>query len=194
MSTEPRRRGSGCSGVDPVAMRARWPIRHAKAPKRGPVNTPGPQPVCLVELQIPASASYLSLARLVVIAAAALGPPLAEDRLDGLRLAVSEACANAIKAHHLIGSNAPVSIRCDLSGPGVSVEVIDRGAGFDPDQLPLLPSPTDPSRLLREGGLGIPLMRELMDRTEIRSSVSGTAVRLEVWPGETPPTVLAYPI
>ena len=139
-------------------------------------------PVMAVELQIPAIPAYLSLARLVVIAAAALGPALAQDRLDGLRLAVSEACANAIKAHQLIGSNAPVTIRCDVSGPYVAVEVTDTGGGFDPGQLPAAAPPTGPGSGWQEGGLGIPLMRKLMDRTEFRSTGAGTAVRLEVWP------------
>ena len=142
-----------------------------------------------VELDIPSSASYLSLARLVVTSAAAsLGSPLSAERLDGLRLAVSEACANAITAHRVIGSDAAVSIRLELSGPGVAVEVVDRGPGFDPEALPVPLAPTDPARLDHESGLGIALMRQLMDRTEIRSSSSGTAVRLEVWTGPTQPS------
>lgn len=149
----------------------------------------GPAAPLAVELQIPAIPAYLSLARLVVIAAAALGPALAEDRLDGLRLAVSEACANAIKAHQSIGSNAPVTIRCDLSGPGVAVEVTDTGGGFDLRRLAAaMPTASDAAALLGEGGLGIPLMRTLMDRAEFRSSESGTAVRLEVWPPTSTPT------
>ena len=73
-----------------------------------------------------------------------------------------------------------IAIRCDLADDRIEVEVRDEGPGFDPDKLEPLAEITDPERLAMEGGFGLPLMRELTDETEIRSSEEGTAVKLVV--------------
>ena len=44
-----------------------------------------------ITLEIPAKAEYLSLVRAVVVSAAALDPAFEDQRLEDLRLAVSEA-------------------------------------------------------------------------------------------------------
>jgi anti-sigma regulatory factor (Ser/Thr protein kinase) len=56
--------------------------------------------VAQVELAIPARSAYLSLVRLVVDAAVAtLAPRLGAAKRDDLKVAVTEACSNAIDAH-----------------------------------------------------------------------------------------------
>jgi serine/threonine-protein kinase RsbW len=145
----------------------------------------------VVELEIPARPEYLALARLLVAAAVASDPLFPEDRLDDLRLAVSEACTNAMEAQartaeHRVGSNGaagpePIHIRCQLGVEQVEVEVIDHGPGFDPDALSEHPPVTDPSRLDYERGLGIPLIRILTDEVEFRPSPSGTTVRMVLY-------------
>ena len=142
----------------------------------------------VVELEIPARPEYLALARLLVAAAVASDPLFPEDRLDDLRLAVSEACTNAMEAQarsaeHRVGSNGaafpePIHIRCQLGVEQVEVEVIDHGPGFDPDALSAHPPVTDPSRLDYERGLGIPLIRILTDEVEFLPSPQGTTVRM----------------
>ena len=47
--------------------------------------------------------------------------------------------------------------------------------------MPVVPEPGHPDRLGYEHGLGIPIMRELADETEIRPTGSGTSVRLVVY-------------
>lgn len=136
----------------------------------------------VVELEIPARADFLAVARLVVGAAASVEEGLSEDRLDNLRLAVSEACINAINAHGRLGTDADhILIRCGLSLDRIEVEVVDHGSGFDPTAVPELPAPTDPARLEHEGGLGLQLIRALTDETEIRSDHGGTAVRIVMY-------------
>jgi anti-sigma regulatory factor (Ser/Thr protein kinase) len=46
---------------------------------------------------------------------------------------------------------------------------------------------TDPRRLEHESGLGLTLIRSLTDEAEIRSSPSGTAVRLVVYAADVGP-------
>jgi serine/threonine-protein kinase RsbW len=136
--------------------------------------------VSVVELEIPARTEYLGLIRLVVSAAAGLAPSVPESRLDDLRLAVTEACANAIDAQSPRAPEPPIRIRCQVTPDRVDITVEDNGGGFDPDVLDELPSATDPRRLRHERGLGIPLMRLLTDGVEFVPAAGGTAVRLTI--------------
>ena len=136
-----------------------------------------------VRLEIPARAQYLGLARQVVAAAAATEPTFRDERIDALRIAVSEATTNAIEAHADLEKDERIVIRCNLGADQIEVEVMDRGAGFGSDTpaMPAMPDPTASDRLYREHGLGLPLIRVLADEAEIRSGEGGTAVRLVVY-------------
>ena len=136
----------------------------------------------IISLAIPAQPEYLSLVRAVVAAAAALDPGLGDDRIEDLRIAVSEATTNAIEAHANLGSEERITIKCDLGDDRIEVEVQDHVvSGFDPGALET-PAPLDePGRLEHEGGFGIPLMRVLADEMKIRSLDHGTAVQLVVY-------------
>jgi serine/threonine-protein kinase RsbW len=134
----------------------------------------------IVELEIPARPDFLSLARLVITGAATIEPTFSDDRIEDLRLAVSEACTNAIEAHASAGHSERIVIRCDLAVDRIEVEVTDHGGGFDPDTAHAAPDAEHPERLLFESGLGIPLMRVLVDETEFQVTPSGTMVRLVV--------------
>lgn len=139
--------------------------------------------MAVVELEIPARSAYLSLVRLVVDAAiGSLAPGLSPARLDDLKIAVTEACSNAIEAHQSrVRVHEPVVVRCELDDQTVTVEVADRGGGFDPTHLATLPAATDPQRLRHESGLGIPLMRTLADELVFEQASDGTTVRLTVY-------------
>lgn len=132
----------------------------------------------VIELEIPARAEFVALARLVVSALASSDANLADERVDDLKLAVSEACTNAIEAHDAAGTEERVLVRCRADDAALEVCVEDRGRGFDPAQLPDHPPVTDPDRLKFERGLGIPLIRALVDEVEFSSTGHGTSVRL----------------
>jgi serine/threonine-protein kinase RsbW len=142
----------------------------------------------LVQLVIPARAEFVAVARLVVAAAAAVAPGLDEGRVADLRLAVSEACTNAMEAtwrSRTAGSAArkgadrdPIQIRCLSDAKRLVVEVTDCGDGFSLDDLVTHPPVADPSRLDFERGLGIPLIRILADEVEFDSGPRGTTVRM----------------
>ena len=63
------------------------------------------------------------------------------------------------------------------------VSVDDRGEGFDPTSLPEHPPVTDPERLNFERGLGIPLIRTLVDEVAFDSSDDGTSVTMTLYCG-----------
>lgn len=129
-------------------------------------------------MAVPAKSDYVALVRVVLAAAASIDPDSRDDRIDDLRVAVSEAVTNAVEAHKLGGTDSRIEIRCVTSGNDVEVTVRDRGPGFDIDDVPVLPEPDTPERLFFEGGLGLPLMRRLVDKTDITSGDDGTLVKL----------------
>ena len=132
----------------------------------------------VIELEIPARAEFVALARLVVSSLASSRRDLADERIDDLKVAVSEACTNAIEAHAATSTDDSVVIRCAEFDDRLEVTILDRGEGFDPHSLPEHPPVTDPERLNFERGLGIPLIKTLVDEVGIESSTDGTEVRL----------------
>jgi serine/threonine-protein kinase RsbW len=137
----------------------------------------------VIELEIPARPDYVALARLVVASLAANRRSLADDRIDDLKLALSEACTNAIEAHSRIDTDDRVVVRWKEQGDRLEVQVEDRGRGFDPGSLREHPPITDPERLNFERGLGIPLIRALVDEVDFTTSERGTAVRMVMFCG-----------
>jgi serine/threonine-protein kinase RsbW len=67
-----------------------------------------------------------------------------------------------------------VEIRYELRGDRISVEVVDDGAGFDPEEAPSFDGDE-----LSEGGLGIAIIRTITDEIEIESrpGVRGSRLR-----------------
>lgn len=138
-----------------------------------------------VELEIPARPEYIALARLVVASFAASAGLHPDERIDDLRVAVSEACTNAIEAHGVAASEDRIVIRCAALDGGVEVVVEDRGGGFDPTVLPERLGPGGVGSPAGERGLGIPIIRSLADHVEFRSSPAGTSVRILLRSEET---------
>ena len=137
----------------------------------------------VIELEIPARPEFVGLARLVVSSLASSRRALADDRIDDLKLAVSEACTNAIEAHAEVDVDERVVVKWRESDDRLEVSVEDRGPGFDPEELPEHPPVTDPERLNFERGLGIPLIRTLVDEVSFDPSESGTAVHMVMFCG-----------
>jgi anti-sigma regulatory factor (Ser/Thr protein kinase) len=133
----------------------------------------------VIELRIPARAEHLALVRLVVTSLAESVAGLDGGRLDDLRLAVSEASANAVEAYGRQGRlGALITLRLTARPGTIEVEIRDEAGGFDPDQLVPHPPVEAPERLHHERGLGVPLMRTLADEVQFRAEGGGTTVRL----------------
>lgn len=135
----------------------------------------------VIELAMPARPEVVSVARLVVGALVAADPAFDEERGADVRLAVSEACTNAIEAerHGDHGTEpAPLVVRCAVSAGTLEFSVQDHGQGFDPDDLEEHPEVTSLARLDHESGLGIPLMRLLSDHVEFDAGPQGTTVTM----------------
>jgi len=138
--------------------------------------------VDVVRLEVPAVPDYLALVRMVVAGTARTEPLLDDERVDDLRVIVSEACTNAIEAVAARAeaegvAAAAIEVEVRMSSSRVELVVTDEGLGFDPEALVALPPATDPSRLSIERGLGIPLIRALSDEAEFASGPDGTRMR-----------------
>lgn len=134
-----------------------------------------------LELSVPSRPEYIAVVRLVVASLATARRNLAAERIDDLKLAVSEACTNAIEANLSTGPDLPVVVACREAPERFEVCVRDYGGGFDPQKLPEHPPATDPERLNFERGLGIPLIRSLVDDVRFESGPDGTVVWLTLF-------------
>lgn len=133
----------------------------------------------LVELEIPPRRDHLALVRLVVETTAHLAG-LPDERVDDLRLAVSEGCTNAVDAHAERDESRPISLSVRSEKAAVTVTVTDHAGGFEPGSARSAPAATDPQRLRHERGLGIPIMRSLVDEVSYVDTDDGTTLVLVV--------------
>lgn len=111
----------------------------------------------VVELRIPSKAEWVAVARLAVAAVANRLNFSIED-IEDVKLAVAEACTNCIQ--HASGSEQ-IEITCETEAEALTVRVRDFGQGTRADQIQ--------SRRVDEprvGGLGVFLIRSLMDSVE----------------------------
>lgn len=102
------------------------------------------------------------------------------DTLDEVKLAVLEACLNALE----YGDG---EVEVDLvahqgSSPRLEVHVVDHGRGFDPARVPT-PRMNEKIRADRKRGWGLELMRRLMDEVEVESVPGLTRVRMTRYRG-----------
>ncbi|MGH2820568.1 MAG: ATP-binding protein [Actinomycetota bacterium] len=115
----------------------------------------------LVELEIPSRSAYVAVVRLA-LASLARSAGLDEEVVDDLKIAVSEACANAVLSHEEAGVDAPVSVSWIEEEDRLAVEIADRGAPYDPDS----PEPADGSGFSSRFTMSIALLKSLVEDCE----------------------------
>lgn len=108
---------------------------------------------------------YADRARLATIRdfVAKVGHELGLDKrvVYDLQLAIDEACTNVVE-HGYGGRGGEIEIGVEAAKDGVGVIVRDWGATFNPQAVPE-PDVTAPLEQRRLGGLGLFLMRQVMD-------------------------------
>lgn len=100
----------------------------------------------------------------------------AHDTLEEVKLAVVEACLNALE-HGSGQVEVDVAGYPDGETARIEVLVTDHGPGFEPDKVP---APRLEAKLHgnRKRGWGLELMRHLMDQVDVVSAPGYTQVRL----------------
>jgi anti-sigma regulatory factor (Ser/Thr protein kinase) len=126
--------------------------------------------MALVELRFPPVAGHVRTARLVA-SAVARRCGFDEESMDGVRLAVGEACARAVRRSESCGVTTPVVLRIDDERPGLRVDVVD-GSGAEPREEPVV----------------LAIVEGLADRVELLAGPGGPDGHLRlVWFGVQDP-------
>ena len=127
-----------------------------------------------IKMEIPANPDYVSILRLTTSGIAnKLG--FSMDDIEDMKVAVSEACSNAVKH----SEDNKVSINFNLLNNGIQIEIIDNGKGYDVDSKET-PDLTNP----KEGGLGLFIIQTLMDEVNISSRGNqGTTIKMTKYLG-----------
>jgi len=90
---------------------------------------------------------------------------ISASTVDNIILAVDEACTNIIKHAYKLSPQGEINIRIEYDEEKFTVTIIDYGKSFEPNRIPL-PDLQKYYREHRVGGLGMYLMKSLMDNVE----------------------------
>jgi anti-sigma regulatory factor (Ser/Thr protein kinase) len=102
---------------------------------------------------------------------------MSEEVFGDVRLAVEEAVSNTIRHGYADAESHPILVRADLDAGELRLEIEDDARAFDPLQAPL-PDVRVPIEEKPRGGLGILLLRSVMDRLEYRRVGGKNILRL----------------
>ena len=129
-----------------------------------------------LNLRIPSQTEKLSLARdFVADAAKVFG--FKEDDVNSIALAVDEACTNIIKHAYNYASDKDIDIVVSMNKPEFEILIEDRGKHFNAQQVPV-PNMKEYMSHYKRGGLGMYLMKKLMDKVEYSIQPRKNIVRL----------------
>ena len=128
-----------------------------------------------VRLTMPARAEYLILARLALVGIAREAA-MSEDVLADLKLAVTEACGNAVR-HAYAAEGGVVRVVYVVDPDAIEISVEDDGSGVAFEDLPDDPLAEDD---LAESGMGLAIIRAVTDELVVteRPGARGTLVRM----------------
>jgi serine/threonine-protein kinase RsbW len=128
--------------------------------------------VTTIVVQTPGEIIYLHRIRQFV-AGIASESGMSEEDIDNLELAVDEACANVIE--HGYDPDVPdksITIRMEIDTSKLVLTIIDQGKSFDPRSRKH-PDIEELITMKRDGGLGISLIKRVMDAIDYRTTPEG---------------------
>ena len=129
-----------------------------------------------IEIRVPCKPEYVRTVRRT-IADFAESIDMPRSDVEEVEIAASEAVANIVR-HAYTGLNCkipPVRVKCSHKEGRLTIEVIDRGCGFIAPPNGVVPEVD----MNRDGGLGIILIKSLMDKVNYISKPSGgTRIRM----------------
>ena len=99
------------------------------------------------------------------VSQAAVKSGFGEEDVGKIALAVDEACTNVIKHAYQYNRTKSITITVETSGADFEITIVDNGRQFDPKKI-RTPNMKDYIIHPRRGGLGVYLMKSLMDKVE----------------------------
>lgn len=145
-----------------------------------------------VEVHIPSNPIF---ERVVRASAAEVGQALgfSQERIEDLKLALSEAVTNAIEHGNQRDTGKLVAVIFELDSEKLEIRISDQGAGVG--ELDFSRHVVEEQNL--EGGMlrgfGMYLISSLVDDYEVHSSTSGTVLKLRLYLNEPPPNETQQP-
>lgn len=118
-------------------------------------------------LQFVAKFEYLDEIR-DFVGAIASGGGFSDKDVYNIQLATDEAASNIIEHAYEGVSDGILELSCGMQGDTIKIVLIDHGEPFDPGSIPMPDLKADLSER-KIGGLGIFLMRKLMDEVHYDS-------------------------
>ncbi|MEN6371974.1 MAG: ATP-binding protein [Armatimonadota bacterium] len=114
-----------------------------------------------IRLEVPSAAEYIGIIRHAV-AGIADRMQFSPGDIDDLKLAVGEACNNAVK-HGCPNSSHPfITVTCKVTPEMLEIEIRNKLSGGEP-----CPVPAPPPDGMKEGGMGLYIMHKVMDKVDI---------------------------
>lgn len=129
-----------------------------------------------VHLTIPAKAHFLDIVRLTLYGIASKAG-FSFEEIEDMKVAVAEACNNAILHAYKGSSPGNIELRFELADHGITIRIKDEGSSFDYEHIALRATSLhdQPLSEAKIGGLGIFMMQALMDHVEVNTDL-GTEV------------------
>jgi anti-sigma regulatory factor (Ser/Thr protein kinase) len=100
-----------------------------------------------------------------------LRPQLGDQRLEDLRLVVSELVTNSVR-HANLDAGDRIVLRVEAHRDVIRVEIHDRGPGFE--------AVAAPASMYQESGWGLYLISQIAARWGVSTDADGTTVWLEI--------------
>lgn len=130
------------------------------------------QPYDFVEMKIPAKPDYVAIIRLT-LSGVANRMGFSYDEIEDMKIAVSEACTNAVQHAYKSDENGEVKVGFGLFDDRLEIMVVDKGESFNFEEHKEHIGPYETSKeveFLPEGGLGLYLIETLMDEVKMVNS------------------------
>lgn len=126
----------------------------------------------ILKFSVPGKPEYVGTIRLAVSSLAnCVGFDI--EAVEDIKVAVSEACTNVV-CHGKINRDECYEVACEIGEERIIISIIDRAGGYDMSQYqrPVMDD-------LKEGGLGIFIIKALMDEVDIFSEIGmGTSIKM----------------
>lgn len=127
-----------------------------------------------VKLDIPAKAEYVSLGRLALSGLLRTSGGYSDDAVADLKLALTEACSNSVR-HAYDHDEGQVHLEFTVHRDRVTVLIRDEGGGFHEDD-DCDECGTVAGVQLAEGGMGISIIRAVVDNFDLHKPDEGGTV------------------
>ena len=124
--------------------------------------------MAVVRLEIPPRSPYVGVVRLA-ISSLARAAGLDEEKVDDIKIAVSEACANAVLNNEETGSDDPVAITWEDAETQVKISVADRGPTVDASEADAVDTQGFSTRAV----MSFALLKSLVDDCEFEPRDGG---------------------